>query len=485
MDGFQVELLGRLPLAQAALKVFDFVFDPATLNALFEEHRGRCYERELAFDTLVRLVRDALVLHDGSGRRSFEAADEADALPVAYQNAYAKLGRLPLGVSTALLADGAARMGALLPDGTGSTDADAVELPPSLASLELIPIDGKKIKNAAKRLKPLRGMPGKMLGGKLLVALSLRSGLALAMEADPDGERNDVPLVPGLVRQVRERVARPILWIGDRQFADLNLPTLLCARAGDHFLLRCGKSPHFHADPDPRRAAQEGVDDQGRRFTQDWGWIGGEKDRRRRYVRRVTLYRPGEDDGGDDDDDVTLITDLLDERLHPAVDLLAAYLQRWGIERVFQQVTEVFDLRRLIGSMPAAMIFQSALCFVLYNIVQVLRAHAAVDGGRRREEVSTELLFGDLRDQLKTWANLGDAGLAAALLPAGNDPPTIRDWLAARLRGTWRDRWLKSPAKKRTPHKPPAKVPKRHGGHTSVWRVLQAAKLKAQPPPRP
>lgn len=480
MDGFQVELLERLPLAQAALKVFDFVFDPATLNALFEEHRGRCYHRDLSFDTLVHLVRDALVLHDGSGRRSFEAADEADALPVAYQNAYAKLGRLPLGVSTALLAQGSARMEALLPGGAGSTDAEAhaVDLPASLAGMELIPFDGKKIKNAAKRLKPLRGMPGKMLGGKLLVALSLRSGLALAMEADPDGERNDVPLVPGLVAQVRGRVARPILWIGDRQFADLNLPALLCARAGDHFLLRCGKSPHFHADPG--RPAQEGVDDRGRRFTQDWGWIGGERDRRRRYVRRVTLYRPAEDE-----DDVTLLTDLLDERLHPAVDLLAAYLQRWGIERVFQQVSEVFDLRRLIGSTPAAMIFQSALCFVLYDIVQVLRAHAAVDGGRRREEVSTELLFGDLRDQLKTWANLGDAGLAAALLPPGNDPPTLRAWLATRLRGTWRDRWLKSPAKKRAPHKPPAKVPKRHGGHTSVWRVLQAAKLKAQPPPRP
>lgn len=466
MDGFQVELFDRLPLAQAALKIFDHVFDAGVLNGLFEEHRGRCYQGVLTFDTLVHLVRDALVLHGGSGRRSFEAADEAGALPVAYQNAYAKLGRLPPAVSMAVLAHGSRRMEALLPAGA------AVESPPSLAGLEVVAFDGKKIKNAAKRLKALRGLPGKLLGGKLLVALSLRSGLALAMEADPDGERNDVPLVPGLVQQVRRRVAHAVLWMGDRQFGcSLDLPALLCARDGDHFLLRCGKTPHFHADP--HRPAREGVDAAGRRFVQEWGSVGGPKDPRRRYVRRVTLYRPGEGD------DVTLLTDLLDEGLYPAADLLSAYLRRWGIERMFQQVTEVFDLRKLIGSTPAAMVFQSAVCFVLYDVVQVLRAHAAADGGKAREDVSTEKLFGDARDRLKTWADLGDAALTEALLPADDDPPAVAAWLARRMTGTWRGRWLKSPAKKRRAATPPAKVPRRHGGHTSVWRVLQAAKVRS------
>ena len=469
MDGFGMELLDRLPLAQAALKVFDFVFEPAALNGLFEGHRGRCYEKDLTFDALTRLVRDALVLYRGSGRQSIEAAGREGRLPVAGQNVYAKLGRLPLGVSTALLAYGAARMGALLPTGA------AVELPASLSGLKVVVFDGKKIKNAAKRLKPLRGLPGKLLGGKVLAALSLESGLAVAMEADPDGERNDVPLVPGLVRQVRRRVPGPVLWVGDRQFADLKLPALLSAREGDHFLLRCGRSPHFYEDP--KRPATEGFDARGRRFTQRWGWIGGQNDRRRRYVRRITLFRPGEGEG--DDDDVVLITDLLDERLYPPADLLDVYLQRWGIERMFQQVTEVFDLRRLIGSTPQAMVFQSALCLTLYNIVQVLRAYAAADGGRRREEVSTEKLFGDARDELKAWAMLGDRGSAAALLPADNRPAAVAAWLARRMNGTWRDRWLRAPPKKPRPRAAPAKVPRRHGGHTSVWRVLQAATPKS------
>jgi len=86
MDGFQIELFARLPLAQAALKVFDFVFDPDALNKLFDARHGRCYQRELSFDVLVRLIRDALVLHHGSGHRSFGDAQRAGELPVAMQN---------------------------------------------------------------------------------------------------------------------------------------------------------------------------------------------------------------------------------------------------------------------------------------------------------------------------------------------------------------------------------------------------------------
>jgi hypothetical protein len=35
-------------------------------------------------------------------------------------------------------------------------------------------------------------------------------------------------------------------------------------------------------------------------------------------------------------------------------------LQRWGIEQVFQKVTEVFHLQGLIGGTPKATIFQFA-----------------------------------------------------------------------------------------------------------------------------
>jgi len=459
MDGFQRELLASMPLGSAALDLFAYVLDERFLNGVFEANRGLCYERELSFAKLVYLIRDALLCHGGSAQASFERADEQDELPVAATNAYGKLSRTPPAVSMALLADGAHRLAGLLPEGL------ACPLPASLAGFSVVAIDGKKLKNAAKRLKPLRGQPGKLLGAKLLVALDVGSGLAVAMNVDLDGERNDVPLVPGLLPQVRSKLNGLILWVADSQFCDLNLPVLFTAESG-HFLLRYTKKLSFH--PDPARPAKEGTDARGRRFVEQWGWVGSNKDKRRRYVRRITLYRPGEEE-------VAVITDLLDETLYPAVDLLEVYLMRWGIERVFKQVTEVFQLQRLIGSSPQAGAFQAALCLLLYDMIQVCKAYAAQAAEREVEEVSGEKLFEDMRHELIAWAKVGDPAFAAVLPPP--TPVQLRSTLARRIGGAWTKRWVKKINKN---PRPPTRRAKQSGAHTSVWRVLQAHRVDGQ-----
>ena len=52
------------------------------------------------------------------------------------------------------------------------------------------------------------------------------------------------------------------------------------------------------------------------------------------------------------------VTDLLDADAVLAVDLLWLYLERWGIERLFQKVTEVFLFhrrrRRVSSNLPSA-----------------------------------------------------------------------------------------------------------------------------------
>lgn len=459
MDGFQQALLTRLPLAQAVLKLFERVFDSEWLEEVYAAHRGRGYERQLRFDQLVYLLRDALVVDQGSGRQSFTRAQRQGQLPVAIQNAYGKLARLPLALAIALLGQAGPRLVELLPQ-----KSSAASWPASLAALQMVVFDGKKLKHAAKRLKPLRGLPGALLGGKLLVALALRQGLVVGMNADGDGERNDVPLAPALVPQVRSRVAGPILWIADRQFIDFKLLKLL-TEGTDHFLIRCSKKIAF--TPDEQREAQEGRDRRGRRYVQQWGWLGGVNQKQRPYVRRLVLSLP--------EDEVILASSLLDEKHYPADDLLEAYFQRWGIERMFQQVTEVVQLQRLIGSTPAAMIFQAALCFLLYNLIQVVKAHVAVAGQKTPAQVSGELLFRDVREELAAWARLGDPALTASLLPACPDALSLRNWLAKTLGPTWTDRWIKAPSTHRR-DQPHAKVPKGHGGHTSVWRILQATR---------
>ena len=93
------------------------------------------------------------------------------------------------------------------------------QLPKSLDEYEVVVFDGKAIKRVAKRLKPLWGAAGGLLGGRALVALDLRSGLAVAMRAHPDGDANEVRFVGDLVPEVRRLSPGKRLWVADSRSA--------------------------------------------------------------------------------------------------------------------------------------------------------------------------------------------------------------------------------------------------------------------------
>ena len=75
-----------------------------------------------------------------------------------------------------------------------------------------------------------------------------------------------------------------------------------------------------------------------------------------------------------------MVTDLLDEVKYPAEAMLTTYQSRWGIETVFHQITDVFSLRHLIGTMPKAVLFQMSFCLLMYNALQVVRPPGVVPG---------------------------------------------------------------------------------------------------------
>ena len=317
------------------------------------------------------------------------------------------------------------------------------------------------MKRVAKRLKPLQGRKGGVLGGKALVALELRSGLAVAMATHPDGETNDAKLVPALLPQVREQVAGPRLWVADRQFCDLTQTAAFVA-SGDQFLVRYHPKTHFC--PDPTRPAQPGQDVHGRAWEQDWGWLGCEQAKQRRVVRRITLVRPGEEP-------IILVTDLLDAAQYPANELLELYLARWSIERVFQQIIEVFHLQTLIGTTPQGTVFQCAFCLLLYNLVQVVRAYVATAQARPVPTISTVLLFDDVHRQLVAFTELVPPVQVEPLFSFVPSAEALRAQLTRLLATVWTSRWLKAPAKKR---KGPAPRTPIRGNQTSVYRLVAA-----------
>src|SRR5262249_45723417 len=207
-----VDVCARMPLAEAALSLWRFVFDEQRLHGLWEQYRGRCYEKVISFPTMTHLVADALLQYGGSGRRSFEKNQEAGQLQSSVQAAFGKLGRLPLELSQGLLRDGTEALRGLFPRGT------LRKLPASLRTFEVLVLDGKAIKKVAKRLKPLRGVAGGLLGGKALVALQWSTGLALAMQTHPDGDASEKRLVQNVVLQTAALLAQPRLFVADRAF---------------------------------------------------------------------------------------------------------------------------------------------------------------------------------------------------------------------------------------------------------------------------
>lgn len=449
-EQFLQQVIGRLPLADAALSLGAYVFQPEFLDPLFEKHRQRSYEDTLSFTGFVQLVSDSLLQHGGSARQCLERAEQAGTLPVSPEAFYGKLRRVPLELSVGFLADLSLRLQELLP-------ARPSSLPASLASFEVVMADGKKLKRVAKRLLPTRQTAGRLFGGKLLVAWRPSTGLVLAMAADPDGEANDCRLVPKLLPQVRALLPGPRLWVADRQFCDL-VQIGRFTQDHDHFLARYHPKLYFH--PDKERSSRTTHDERGRTVVEEWGWLGSA---RQVYVRRITLRRPGEED-------VILVTDLLDSTIYPATDLLAVYLQRWGIERVFQQVTEVFHLQRLIGSTPQATVFQGAFCLLLYNLIQVIKGYIAAAEGREPDTISSELLFYDIRRQLTAVTELVTPKEIVRCIPSKLTHAVMSARLRNLLKDVWTPRWRKAVNKRPRPQTTKAKG---SGAHTSVHRVLE------------
>jgi len=462
MKNFEWEAICRLPLARAVISLFDYIAEPGFLADVFEKHRGRSYEKQLQFATFLFIISDALLQHQGSGHQAIKHFEQTGDLNVSMEAVYAKLRRAPISLSCGLLAECTQRLEELVPLST-------TELPQSIKKMQVIVIDGKKIKNVAKRLVPLRKMTGSLLGGKVVAALSLNSGMVIHISADPDGEVNDNPLLPGLLNSIHESISERILFILDAQFCDLTQPPLLSAD-GNYYLIRHHPKVSFHRDKTVN--IRRGKNNQDLRYTEEWGYLGSAKGKKEQiYVRKITLKRPGKEG-------IVFITNLLDADVYPASDLLDAYLMRWSIEMVFQKITEVFHLNNLIASTPEGTIFQCAFCMLLYNMLELIRNCIASEQQRNLNEISMANFCYDAHRELVAWDKIVGPTLTVSYFKTSRSSLEMRELLSEILCDVWSDLWIKSVRQKRCPSDNPATRKTIKGGHTSVARILKQHKTK-------
>lgn len=153
------EMIDKLPLADAALSLWSFVMDPDFLLKVFADHRGRSFEDVLTFPVFVELIADALLQHQGSGRQAFTRAHERGELPGYPEAMYGKLRRVPLTLSQGFFEAATERLRSARPDGVIGRP-----MPASLDEFTVVVVDGKILKNVAKRLMASRGKGGKLYG---------------------------------------------------------------------------------------------------------------------------------------------------------------------------------------------------------------------------------------------------------------------------------------------------------------------------------
>src|SRR5262249_33567245 len=149
---------------------------------------------------------------------------------------------------------------------------------------------------------------------------------------------------------------------------------------------------------------------------------------------------------------------------------------------------------KLISSSPRGTVFQLSFCLLLHNVIVVLCAQLARGQGLALSEVSEEMVFEDVKEELVALARVlggpappgpspgrGGPGAGegegwsvrlAALRGAGGDAGQARQRLGELLRGRWRRIWAKAANKKRRPHpdKPRRRI------HCCVHRVVESAK---------
>ena len=497
-DGtFLQDVLRRLPLAESMLHLWRWAATEEVLQEVFNRSRERSYERDISFETLTSLMLRALIDHKGSARRAMEESKDNGFLGATIQATYGKLRRMPEPLSLDLANVLLERLHQVYPDSTrDARDADKASNSLGDVGLDIevddvLILDGKAMKNIPRRLKKARGVKASLLGGRALVALSQRTGLIKAVQTHLDGHINEVRLFPDLMETLRgqehDQTSPPpsphrrCLWVGDRAFCTQDIVHHFESH-GDVWLIRYHRNLQYLRDETvPSRDSQ---DVQGRACTESWGWLGTVKNPHRFRVRAIELHHPNITSRNRGSTTLILMTNLTDPERCPAVNLLEMYRDRWRIEQVFQQLTEVFGLSHIIGSSPQATIFQFVFCVLLYNMIHIQKAYIARAQRRDPHTVSSKKFFDDVRAQLTTLATLAvvSADDSCLVLPAEGSAAEVRRQLNDLLVGQWRPRWSKAPPRPNRPPKPRngPQPGQPYGQHESLYRILNQDTTKPE-----
>ncbi|HPR08419.1 MAG TPA: transposase [Denitromonas sp.] len=334
--------------------VLERAFDADRLDGLFERTAETQYTRELWFSTLVRLMSEVVLGVSPSVHAAYQ--DAAEPLGVSVTAVYDKLAGVEPRVSAELVRDSARHLSAVIEELNG-------RIPPLLKDYRVLILDGNHLSGTEHRLKELRRMRAAALPGQALVVLDPALMLIVDVLAWEDAHDQERALLEQIVPKVQPRD----LWIDDRNFCTTKFLFGIHRQQGC-FLVRQHAST-LHWELLGKRQSRGRVPT-GRVYEQTVRLKNpatGESLRARRItIQLAEPTREGESQ-------VHLLTNL------PAQDADARqvaklYLQRWTIERVFQDLAVALTCEIHTLGYPKAALFGFCLALVAYNAISLIQA---------------------------------------------------------------------------------------------------------------
>lgn len=359
----------RSPASVMVRAALERSFDAQRLNRLFERTARKGYTRELLFSTLVRLMSEVVLGVSPSVHAAYQDAQEP--LSVSVTSIYNKLAGLELEVSAAFVRDSAQHLEPVI-------DALQGQSRSLLAGYRVLIFDGNHLAGTEHRLEELRRMRAAALPGQALVVLDPDRMLIVDVLPWEDAHDQERALLEQIVPKVRPRD----LWIGDRNFCTTKFLFGIHRQQGC-FLIRQHASTLHWDRLGPRKSC--GRVPTGRVYEQSVH-LEALETHESFMARRITvqLDKPTRDG----ETMIHLLTTLPAQKAG-AKRVASLYLERWTIERVFQDLTVALTCEIRTLGYPKAALFGFCLALVAYNAISLVQAALrAVHGSKAQAEVS-------------------------------------------------------------------------------------------------
>lgn len=330
---------------------------PERLDQIFTDAAERQYHKQILFSQMVTLMSAVATREHASVHASYlEIKDELGVSPAAV---YEKLQCLEPGISSAMVREIAA-------DAAKVIDAMPGALRSTIPGLKLYFLDGNHFGATQHRLKVLRTTREGALPGQALALLDAQRELVLELIPCEDAYTQE----RALLAQLLPRIIAGMVIVADRNFCTTNFLFGLRAR-GAFFIIRQHASTLTWKPA--RRSRRVGRIETGIVYEQE---IVLEVCRRGKVsetmqARRITVVLDHPTENGDKEIDI--ITNLTEAQAD-AQAIATAYRERWTIESMFQNLTDVLRCEVETLGYPKAAVFSFAVAVLSWNMYAVVKA---------------------------------------------------------------------------------------------------------------